>query len=136
MLPHTTVTMSNILPSTQQLQRAIQISEQIEKLETELKSLLAGNGRAPVAAAVPKPAKGKGKRTMSPEARERIAAAQRARWAKARGGKATKSTASSTEASTGSGSARKPKRKVSAQARARMAAAAKKRWAKAKSAKA
>jgi hypothetical protein len=135
MLLHTTVTMSNILPSTQQLQRAIQLSEQIEKLETELKSLLAGNGRAPVATTVSKPSKGKGKRTMSPEARERIAAAQRARWAKARGGKAAKPAASSAVASPAS-STRKPKRKVSAQARARMAAAAKKRWAKAKNAKA
>jgi len=136
MLLHTTVTMSNILPSTQQLQRAIQLSEQIEKLETELKSLLAGNGRAPVATSVSKPAKGKGKRMMSPEARERIAAAQRARWAKARGGKAAKPVASSADASAASSSTRNPKRKVSAQARARMAAAAKKRWAKAKSAKA
>jgi len=136
MLLHITVTMSNILPSTQQLQRAIQLSEQIEKLETELKSLLAGNGQAPAAATVSRPAKGKGKRMMSPEARERIAAAQRARWAKARGGKAAKPAASSADASVVSGSTRKPKRKVSAQARARMAAAAKKRWAKAKSAKA
>jgi hypothetical protein len=45
----------------------------------------AGGGTAMAAA----PARGGGRkrRTMSPEARARIAAAQRARWAKARGGK-------------------------------------------------
>jgi hypothetical protein len=47
-------------------------------------------GRA--SAAAPQPAKagrapGRQRRTLSPEARARIAAAQRARWAKARGGK-------------------------------------------------
>lgn len=43
-------------------------------------------GRKPANPAAPKPAKkatrSRKKRTMSPEARERIAAAQRARWAK------------------------------------------------------
>jgi hypothetical protein len=60
---------------------------------------------------------------MSPEARERIAAAQRARWAKI---KRFKPVAKSPAANM------KAKRKVSPEARAKMAAAAKKRWAKVK----
>ena len=58
---------------------------------------------------------------MSPAARAKIAAAQRARWAKQRGTKAPKAAA-------------KPRRKVSAAARKRMAEVAKARWAKAKAA--
>lgn len=105
-------------PTVQQLQRAISITEQIQQLQSELDSIFSG-GVAPVAA------KRKGKRTMSPEARERIAAAQRARWAKSKGGKATKST-------TAKAKGQRKKRVVSAESKARMAAAAKKRWAKRK----
>lgn len=67
-----------------QLKQALAVAEQIHKLEVELASVLAGAApSAPVkaAAATAKPAQ-KGKRTMSPEARARIAAAQKARWAK------------------------------------------------------
>ena len=134
--------MSNNLPSTKQLQRAIEISEQIEKLEAALKTALSGANGAPIAIAArtSSPVKRKGKRTMSPEARARIAAAQRARWAKARGGKAAKSPVSGVQAKAVSASSakgsKKGKRKVSAVARARMAAAAKKRWAKVKRSKA
>jgi hypothetical protein len=56
-----------------------QIDSEISKLQ-QARLLLAGleakNGRAV------KPARKKAKRTMSPEAREKIAAAQRKRWAK------------------------------------------------------
>jgi hypothetical protein len=62
---------------------------------------------------------GTGKRVMSASARARIAAAQKARWAKVKG-----------NGSSGSGS----RRKMSAAARAKIAAAAKARWAKAKAA--
>ena len=61
-----------------------------------------------------------GRRGMSAAARERIAAAQRARWARQKGG--------------GSAST-KPKRKMSAAGRARIAAAARARWAKFRAAK-
>ncbi len=73
--------MSTNLPSTQQLQRAIQISEQIAKLEAELKAVLGGNGQISIPPAAPAGGRRKGKRNMSPEARERIAEAQRRRWA-------------------------------------------------------
>lgn len=87
-------------PSVQQLQRAVQIAEQIEALEQELNSLLSqsapasapapakasqSNGSAKQAPAAKSKSAGKGKRTMSPETREKIAAAQRARWAKQKG---------------------------------------------------
>jgi hypothetical protein len=58
---------------------------------------------------------------MSAAARRKIAAAQKARWAKVKDGKSEKPGL-------------KPKRKMSAAGRARIAAAAKARWAKAKAA--
>ena len=92
--------MSTTNPSVATLRRAIAITEQIEKLEAELKSVLRGTGAAPAASAPkvassPTPAKAKGrkgkkKRTMSPEARARIVAAQKLRWAKVRAAKAAK----------------------------------------------
>jgi len=63
-----------------------QIDEEIAKLQ-QIRSLLATTGVAAKAVTAPKakktPAKAKGKkrRTMSPEARKRIADAQRKRWA-------------------------------------------------------
>jgi hypothetical protein len=57
------------------------------------------------------------KRSMSASARRRVAAAQRARWAKQKG------------TQTASGTAR-PKRRISAAGIARIRAAAKARWAK------
>jgi hypothetical protein len=75
----------------EQLKRAVQIRENMETLQAELNAILSGEaqprrrGRKPgsgAAAAASTPTKKKGKRTMSPEARERIAAAQRRRWAK------------------------------------------------------
>ena len=61
-----------------------------------------------------------GRRMMSAAARERIAAAQRARWAKQRGEEKAP---------------RRAKRKMSAEGRARIAAAARARWAKFRAAK-
>jgi hypothetical protein len=60
--------------------------------------------------------------TMSAAARERIAAAQRARWARQKG-------------LTGEEGSIKPRRKMSAAGRARIAAAARERWAKFRAAK-
>jgi hypothetical protein len=69
------------------------------------------------------------KRVMSAEARERIAQAQRERWAATRRGSTTKREAASTKkAATG-------KRNLSPEARARIAAAQRKRWAAARKAK-
>jgi hypothetical protein len=99
--------------SAQQLRQAATIKEQIVSLEGELEKILGGRGSSKAVS---------GGRTMSAGARARIAAAQRARWAKVRGVKPAKSAAS-----TG-------RRKMSPAARAKIAAAAKARWAKAKAA--
>ena len=68
------------------------------------------------------------KRTMSPAARARIAAAQKARWAKQKSGKTEAPKAAS------NGTSVKPKRKISAAGRKAIAEAARKRWAAAKAA--
>ncbi len=76
-------------PSLDQLKRATHIVEQIEALQAELNAILSGTavkgkrGRKPGSTAAA-PKKSKGTRVMSAEARERIAAAQRKRWAKAK----------------------------------------------------
>jgi hypothetical protein len=94
-----------------QLRQVISIKEKIDELEAEL-AAVAGGGVA--AAAQPR-----GRRGMSAAGRARIAAAQKAHWAK---------VGAKVEA------APKKRRKMSAAGRARMAAAAKARWAKAKAA--
>jgi len=91
--------------SAEQLRRAAAIKDQIDTLENELGGILGG-----AAGSIG------GRRMMSASARARIAAAQKARWAKVKG----------------SGGA--PRRKMSAAARAKIAAAARARWAKAKAA--
>lgn len=72
------------LPTVSQLKQALKIAEQLETLEAELAAILGGSSikrkytkSDPSAAPLKKT-----KRTMSPEAREKIAAAQRKRWAK------------------------------------------------------
>jgi hypothetical protein len=110
-------------PTVDQLKRALVISEHIQKLETELASLLGGSGKAaePAKAVIKVKSRG-GKRTMSAEAREKIAAAQRARWAKAKG---VTVSAKPTPA------AKAPKAKggLTPEGRAKLAAAMKARWA-------
>ena len=98
--------------STAKLKRIIALKQQIEKLSAKLETL-AGGSSAPVG----KPAKKKW--TMSAAARAKIAAAQRARWAKTKG--AAKPA--------------KQKRTMSAAARAKIATAARARWAKFRAAK-
>ena len=88
-------------------------------------SLRGGSAAAASAAA----SKAGGKRSMSPEARARIAEAQRRRWAAA--GKAKTKAASGSAAA---GAAAKPKRKMSAAGRKAIAEAARRRWAAAKAA--
>ena len=111
--------MNNQLSSltTVQLRRAADIKEKIEGLDNELVSILGTS--APVSGKLP--AK---KRGMSAAGRAKIAAAQRARWAKAKATKPAKASVKSPA-----------KQKVmSAAARAKIAKAAKARWAKAKAA--
>ncbi|GEP43890.1 hypothetical protein [Brevifollis gellanilyticus] len=87
----------NTVLSLEQLKRAVEIHEQIEKLQAELASLLgqsagAKRGRKPGVkasassgdAAKATAPKKKAKRAMSPEAREKIAQAQKKRWAKSK----------------------------------------------------
>ncbi len=76
-------------PTAVQLKRAFELSQQIEELEAQLFGLLgtverkASSTEVTVpAAVVSKPGK-KGKRTFSAESRAKMAAAQKARWAKA-----------------------------------------------------
>ncbi len=92
--------------------------ERMEELKDELKQLTG----AP--AAKPAPGRPRGKRNLSPAARARIAAAQRARWARQKG------TSPKAEAKP----AGRRKRTMSPAARARISAAAKARWARAKAA--
>ena len=87
-----------------QLRKALAIREQIDEWKQELASIESGGQSQ--------------KRGMSAEGRARIAAAQRARWAKAKGG------------ASDAKSARKGRRKMSAAGRARISVAAKARWAK------
>jgi hypothetical protein len=122
--------MSTPLTSVDQLKRAIAVAEQIEKLQGELSAILGGQSPTPTVSPKTESAGKKGKRTMSMEAREKIAAAQRARWAKSKGQKAA-TTLSGTDGKT----ARK-KSGMSAAGRAAIAAAQKARWAKVRSAKA
>jgi hypothetical protein len=121
--------MSTLLTSVDQLKRAIVVAEQIEKLQAELSVILGGQS-TPIASPKTETAGRKGKRTMSIEAREKIAAAQRARWAKSKGQKTAPAVLGK------SGKAAKKKGGMSAAGRAAIVAAQKARWAKVKAAKA
>src|SRR4051794_40661511 len=110
-------------PTLAQLKQAVALAERIEQLQTELASLV-GRGSSvstsPDAAVSAPTGKRRGRRKMSAEARARIAAAQRARWAKAKGTSAL---------AVASPAPRKKKRKLSPEGRARIVAALKARWA-------
>jgi hypothetical protein len=99
-----------------QLNRIIAIKEQIENLQGQLDSVVAGREtHSQSAGKAPK------RRRMSAAARARIAAGARARWARVKGRKATPKVA-------------RKRRKVSAAVKARLAEIARARWAKAKAA--
>lgn len=103
--------------TTAQLQRIIDIKQQIEDLESQLDSIAGGSGNGVPSSFA---AKVRRKNKMSRAGRAAIAAAARARWAKLRGKKADKPV--------------KKRKKFSAAARKKMAAVAKARWARAKAA--
>ena len=126
--------------SINQLKRAVQLAEQIDKLEAELNQVLANAGgkvsnNAPATSKVAKapkaskPARKKG--GMSAEGRARIVAAQKARWAKIKAAKGSAAPAKAAAAPKGKG-----RRKISPEARARMVAGVKARWARIRAAKA
>jgi hypothetical protein len=108
--------MSNTLAdlSVQQLRQALNIREKIDELEAQLAALVGSSGTGAIIGK-------KGKRTMSPSAKAKIGAAQKARWAKTKGERVEKP-------------AKKGRRKMSPAAKAKMSAAAKKRWKAAKAA--
>ena len=112
--------------SVSELRKVLQIKEEIASLETQLGVVL-GAPAAPAA----KPARGKrgGRRKLSPEARERIASAQRARWAAQRGGAPKPAVAKPAKGKRGG------RRKLSPEARERIAAAQRARWAAVRKAK-
>ncbi len=101
--------------SVRQLKQAITIRAKIESLEHKLNQLFGSAAGAPAKGAR------RARRKVSAAGRARMAAAQKARWAKLKGKR-------------GAGSGRKPRRKMSAAGRARIAAAARERWKKAKAA--
>jgi hypothetical protein len=110
--------MSNQLSSltTTQLRHAADLKEKIEALNKELALLLGAS--APVAAKTPKKKGG-----MSAAGRAKVAAAQKARWAKIKSAKPAVKPAVKAPAK---------KRTMSAAAKAKLSAAAKARWAKVK----
>jgi uncharacterized protein YoxC len=98
------------------LRRAADIKDKVQSLESELSRILDASHAVSTAAAKPK-------RKMSAAARAKIAAGQRARWAKVKGSKSAMALVL------------KPKRQMSAAAKAKISAAAKARWAKVRAAK-
>jgi hypothetical protein len=100
--------LSNI--SVRELKKAVSLRVRIEALEQQLAAILGAS--KPVGS---RP----GGRTISASGRARIAAAQRLRWARHRGGVKAEAP-------------KKGRRKFSAAARARISAIAKARWAKVK----
>jgi hypothetical protein len=124
--------MSIATPSLENLQRAVAIAEQIKKLENELASIFGDKASPKVSVKAPAQKVRRAKRSLSPEARERIAAAQRARWAKTKGSAAPAAAAVEKPAAKSKGKRKKAKRNISPEAREKMAAAAKRRWAKVK----
>ena len=111
---------TNVTPT--QLRQAADLQEKIVQLQSELAAVL---GNEVEAVPVAKPAKKVG---MSAAGRARIAAAQKARWAKRRGASATPAPAKT------AAKAPRKKRTMSPEARAKIAAAQKARWAKRKAA--
>lgn len=121
----------NMIPSSETIERAREILETIERLQTELAGLF-GKGAviaAPVAKRRGRPPGSPNKsRQMSVAGRAAIAAAAKARWARFRSER--KPAASAPAAPAAAPAAARKKRKMSAEGRARIVAAAKARWAK------
>ncbi|MGE4183153.1 MAG: hypothetical protein AB7J34_25320 [Limisphaerales bacterium] len=94
-----------MIPTADTLQRANEIIRQIEARQSELASLFSGSGKPAAKRRGRPPGPGKasansnrasgkrrGPRNMSAEARAKIAAAQKARWAKFRAGNKNRGT--------------------------------------------
>ena len=114
--------------SVQQLRQAADLKEKIVALEKELSQLLGSSAKVVAAPVVAKAPKKKG--GMSAAGKAKVAAAQKARWAKVKAGQ--------TAVAAVKVAAAKPAKKkftMSAAAKAKISAAAKARWAKVKAAK-
>lgn len=111
--------------SVQQLRQALSIKERIESLQAELSTITVNEPGVLAPSAKGGETASARRRKMSAAGKARIAAGQRARWAKVR---AEKGKSEKVE------HAPKKRRKMSAAAKAKIAAAAKARWAKAKAA--
>jgi hypothetical protein len=107
--------------TAQQLRQAATLTEKIADLNKQLNHLL-GNSNGAVAATPPK-------RTMSAAARARIAAAQKARWAKI-----SKPAAKPAATKTAAAKPKAAKNKMSPAAKAALSAKMKALWAKRKAA--
>jgi hypothetical protein len=119
--------------SAQQLRQAADLQEKIADLENELSQLLGSSAKAIAAPVVGKAPKKKG--GMSAAGKAKVAAAQKARWAKINAAKsAVKPAAAPAKAAVVAKPAKK-KFVMSAAAKAKISAAAKARWAKVKAEK-
>ena len=106
------------------------LDEQIQEVDRLLRGTPPSSAKSPVALPAAYGGKGTPKGTMSAEARQRIADAQRKRWASVK-----RSPGPEREHSAGRSkkpAAKKASRVVSAESRARMAEAQRKRWASAR----
>ena len=129
------------MPTLSQLKHAVSIAEQIEKLQAELAGLVGGSAALSVkstatisavksAVKTPAPKTASSKRFVSPEARAKMAAAQAARWAKARGTSAAPVSAVAAKPSAAPKAAKTGKKGgLSPEGRARIVAALKARHA-------
>jgi hypothetical protein len=116
-------------------QKLVQEKAQLQERLDEINSALGegADGSSSNAASSPAPTarsarnSSSGKRTMSPEAKERIAAAQRARWAKQKN-----QTSTAQVAGPATNGRAKKKKTMSPEAREKIAAAQRARWARAK----
>jgi len=100
-----------------QLNQIISIKEQIQVLRGQIESVVNDGGEIPI----PFSGETRKKRRMSAAGRARIAAAQKARWAKLKGTTATPKAV-------------KKRRKISPEVKAKLAAIARARWAKVRAA--
>jgi hypothetical protein len=121
--------MTNFTPI--QLRKAADLQEKIAQLQSELAAIL---GSEVEAIPVTKPARKKG--GMSAAGRAKIAAAQKARWAKVKVAKAKPSVFTAAVKALIAAKPVKKTHKMSAAGRARIAAVQKARWAKINAAKA
>lgn len=120
--------MRNEFPSIEQLKRAIEIEERIAELQEELRSIFQGVKSGPVITGSGSQKEDARRGRRSAATRAKMAAAQKARWAK-KNGPAEPGAAGVAPKKA------KAKRVLSAEARAKIAAAQKKRWAAAKAGK-